>query len=243
MDRLSGRIPRYLQIAGILRQRLATPAYQTGQRLPSEPQLATEFRVSRETVRQALGLLREEGSVHAVVGRGTFVSPGRKPMGVRITLPISDPYIAGRPSAMRILEEGFAPCPGDVARALGLRTHRPVYLYTILRTIKRQPFRYAKVYLPAAIAQQLDGDGAAHLTISERLEREAGLRLIRCTQSVLAIPAPPDAATVLTLPPGASVLLFRRVYFDITGTAVEYALDYQDSTRFPHEEVLVSSRA
>ena len=236
------RIPRYIQIASALRRRLSTSACQTGHRLSSENQLAAEFSVSRETVRAALRLLREEGAVHAVVGRGTFVSPGRKPIGVRITLPISDPYIAGRPSAMRILSEGLAPSPPDAARALAIRPHTPLYTYTILRTIKGQPFRYAKVYLPEEISRRLGSRSAPGLTISEKLERNAGLRLVRCTQTVFAVPAPKDAAGMLNVPAGTSVLFFRRVYFDLAGTAVEFAIDYQDSTRFPYEEVLVSSR-
>src|SRR5512142_2498054 len=101
--RLSARIPRYVQIASILRRRFSTSAFQTSQRLPSESELAAQFHVSRETLRSALAVLREEGIVPSVMGRGTFISPGHKPKGVRITLPISDPYIAGRPSAMRIL--------------------------------------------------------------------------------------------------------------------------------------------
>ncbi len=241
-SRFSDRIPRYLQIAGTLRRRLSTSAFQNPPRLPSETHLATEFRVSRETVRSALAVLREEGVIHSVTGRGTFVSPGHKPRGVRITLPISDPYIAGRPSAMRIIGEGLVASPPDVAQALGIPADTKVYCYTILRTIKGEAFRYSKVYLPEEVWRQLDGSRRPRLTISEKLEREAGIRLIRCTQSVLAVPAPREAAAVLRIRPGACVLLFRRVYYDATGRAVEFSTDLQDSASFPYEEVLVSSR-
>jgi GntR family transcriptional regulator len=240
--RLSARVPRYIQIASILRRRFSTSAFQTSQRLPSEAELAAQFHVSRETLRSALALLREEGIIHSVMGRGTFISPGRTPKGVRITLPISDPYIAGRPSAMRILNEGLVGSPREVARALGAPARAVLYCYTILRTIKGQPFRYSKVYLPEQVWRLLDGSRAPRLTISEKLEREAGLRLIRCTQSILSVPAPPDAVEALKVRPGQSLLLFRRVYYDESGRAVECSMDLQDSARFPYEEVLVSSR-
>jgi DNA-binding GntR family transcriptional regulator len=239
---LSDRIPRYLQIASTLRRRISTAAFQTSQRLPSETELATQFRVSRETVRSALRLLREEGSVHSMTGRGTFTSPGRRPRGVRITLPISDPYIAGRPSVMQILQEGLTVGPPEVARALAVPARTPLYCYTFLRTIKGKPFRYCKVYLPETVWRLLDGKRSPRVTVSEKLEREAGLRLIRCTQSVSAAPAPPDAAEALKVRPGTSLLLFRYVLYDAAGRPVEVSMDLQDSARFPYEEVFVSSR-
>jgi DNA-binding LacI/PurR family transcriptional regulator len=45
-----------------------------GDALPSEKELAHMLRVSRTTVRQALGALEEEGLVRRVQGKGTFIS-------------------------------------------------------------------------------------------------------------------------------------------------------------------------
>jgi DNA-binding GntR family transcriptional regulator len=234
-------IPRYLQIADTLRRRLATFSVQSNGRLPSEKQLGREFRVSRETIRAALALLREEGLVYSVVGRGTLVSPGHKPVGVRITLPISDPYVAGRPSAMRVLAQGYVPGPTEAIRALGLPQHSKLYLYRILRTIKGCPFRFARVYLPEDVAERIDRVRPPRLTVSEKLEREAGLRIIRAHQVVMAVSPPVDVAKVLGLSPGATVLMFRRTYYNETGEAIEFAEDYQDTHRFPYEEVFVRS--
>ena len=87
--RLGGRVPRYLQIAEALRRRLTGGAPDRPARLPSEPTLASEFRVSRETLREALALLRDEGLIYSRVGLGTFASPGHRAVGVRITQPIN----------------------------------------------------------------------------------------------------------------------------------------------------------
>ena len=94
--RLGGRVPRYLQIAEALRRRLTGGVPGRPARLPSEPTLASEFRVSRETLREALALLRDEGLIYSRVGLGTFASPGHRAVGVRITQPINEPYVGGR---------------------------------------------------------------------------------------------------------------------------------------------------
>src|SRR5260221_2768255 len=45
-----------------------------GTRLPTDEELAALYQISRDTVRQALALLANEGLIERVQGRGTFVS-------------------------------------------------------------------------------------------------------------------------------------------------------------------------
>lgn len=72
---LEGPEPLYRQLAAVLRERITDGTYPANRRIPSEAQLATEFGVHRSTVRQALDILREEGRIVGVQGRGTFVMP------------------------------------------------------------------------------------------------------------------------------------------------------------------------
>jgi GntR family transcriptional regulator len=63
--------PVYVQLAGILRERIASGVI-TG-RLPSERELQQEYGTAPMTSRKALRLLADEGLVTTVPGRGTFV--------------------------------------------------------------------------------------------------------------------------------------------------------------------------
>ncbi len=62
------------QMAALLRERIARGTLAPGQRLPSEAELGTEYRVSRITVRKAVGTMAEENLVVRSQGRGTFVA-------------------------------------------------------------------------------------------------------------------------------------------------------------------------
>ena len=62
----------YVQLAGILRERLR--AGELGPRMPSITELSEEIELSAATAKRALGLLREEGLIYSVKGRGTFVT-------------------------------------------------------------------------------------------------------------------------------------------------------------------------
>lgn len=69
-------VPVWRQLADLLRQQITSG--QLAGRLPSERYLAAEHEVAVNTVRRALGVLREEGLVESVQGLGSFARPGRE---------------------------------------------------------------------------------------------------------------------------------------------------------------------
>lgn len=70
------RLPMYAQLAALLRRRIETGEWLVGQQLPTLEGLEAEYRVARVTVRQAIGLLEEEGMIWRKQGKGTFVARG-----------------------------------------------------------------------------------------------------------------------------------------------------------------------
>lgn len=67
-------VPRYAQLADLLRQRIARGVWTQGAKLPTLEELVREFDLSRVTVRQAVNLLVREGLLSPQQGRGTFVT-------------------------------------------------------------------------------------------------------------------------------------------------------------------------
>ena len=65
--------PVYRQLAAILRARILSGRIEAGRVIPSEKQLEQEFGVSRNTSRRSIAILRDEGLVVTVAGRGTYV--------------------------------------------------------------------------------------------------------------------------------------------------------------------------
>jgi GntR family transcriptional regulator len=70
--------PLYVQLADVLRGMIESGELQPRALLPSESYLQQEQGVSRGTVRMAVAILRDEGLVVTIGGRGTFVSPKAK---------------------------------------------------------------------------------------------------------------------------------------------------------------------
>lgn len=65
----------YLRIAADLRRRISSGEFGPGDQLPTLPALCEHYRVSETTVRNAIGLLRNEGLVETRARAGTRVRP------------------------------------------------------------------------------------------------------------------------------------------------------------------------
>ena len=70
-----GPVPKYIQLADILEQRITAGELQPNKPLPSEKFLMAEYGVARGTARRAVEVLRDRDLVFTVPQRGTFVKP------------------------------------------------------------------------------------------------------------------------------------------------------------------------
>lgn len=64
---------KYQHIADELKDRIRRQEFKISEKLPSENQLMIQYGVSRQTVRNALALLREQHLIDSVHGKGSFV--------------------------------------------------------------------------------------------------------------------------------------------------------------------------
>ncbi|MFG1702300.1 GntR family transcriptional regulator [Nonomuraea sp. M3C6] len=67
--------PLYRHIAEEIRQRIKAGELAASRPIPSEVMLVRQYGAARETVRRAVGLLREQGWVFSLPHRGSYVSP------------------------------------------------------------------------------------------------------------------------------------------------------------------------
>jgi DNA-binding GntR family transcriptional regulator len=68
-----GSVPVYQQLAAILRAQIESGELRSGRPIPSERTLTQQYGVAVGTVKKAVEVLRTEGLVHTVIGRGIFV--------------------------------------------------------------------------------------------------------------------------------------------------------------------------
>ncbi|MER7213253.1 GntR family transcriptional regulator [Streptosporangium sp. NPDC000239] len=73
--------PVYRQLARLIKAAIDAGEYAPGQRLPSEERLGQIYGLGRNSVRDALRVLKHEGAIRTVVGAGSYVrGPGEVSM-------------------------------------------------------------------------------------------------------------------------------------------------------------------
>ncbi len=75
--------PVATQIAETLKSRIDAGEW-LDSRIPAERDLAEDFGVARNTIRRAMALLQQDGSISRHVGRGTFITPENDAFGAVI---------------------------------------------------------------------------------------------------------------------------------------------------------------
>ncbi|AZN43901.1 GntR family transcriptional regulator [Paenibacillus albus] len=72
------QLPKYVQLKIEITNWIETGKLQPDEQMPSENEIAEQFGMSRQTVRQALGELEQEGRLYRMQGKGTFVAKPRE---------------------------------------------------------------------------------------------------------------------------------------------------------------------
>jgi GntR family transcriptional regulator len=114
-------LPRYCQLANILRERISRGELTARQSIPSERQLEKDYSVSRTTIRQAIDLLVHQGFLYREHGKGTFVSPQKLQKGIsELTSFTEDMIRRGLVPGQKILQLGYVVPPEEVRAQMEL---------------------------------------------------------------------------------------------------------------------------
>lgn len=64
---------KYSELSSWLKEQIENGNFQSGQKIPSEMELAKKFSISRDTVRKCLAILEKENLLYKIKGSGTYV--------------------------------------------------------------------------------------------------------------------------------------------------------------------------
>jgi GntR family transcriptional regulator len=213
--------PLYLQLQKILREAIDGEVMKAEEAIPAERDLAERFRVSRITVRKAIGELVKDGLVTRRRGAGTFVAPARVEKNFSKLTSFSEDMISrGRKPHSRWIRRTTGSVTPEEALSLGLSPGSLVYRFHRIRFADDLPMALEHAVVPAYClpSAEVVGDSlydalaaTSHLPV-RALQR---LRAVACTE---------QQAEALGIDPGDPGLSAERRAFLADGRAAEFTL-------------------
>ncbi|HZD65140.1 MAG TPA: GntR family transcriptional regulator [Acidimicrobiales bacterium] len=202
-------LPLWAQLLSDLRRRLADGQFPT--RFPTDAQLMADYQVSRQTVREAVRHLVNEGRVDRQRGRGSRVCQPEfeQPLGSLYSLfRVIEAQGVTQTSQVRVLEERVEP---RVAERLELRPGDPLVYLARLRLAGGRPLALDQVWLPADLARPILEADFHHTALYDELATRCGLEPEGGREQLRPV-VPSDAERRdLGLGPGDAALAIERL--------------------------------
>lgn len=218
----NSNLPLYLQLQRALKTAIDNHILSPDDALPAERDLATDFKVSRITVRKALDGLVAEGLLMRRQGSGNFVSARVEKNFAMLTSFSEDMRARGRTPRSVWLKKSSGTVTPEEALALRLSPGTPVYRFHRLRYADDAPMAIEYATLAASALPSLD---AVHESLYEALERN-GQRPARALQRLRAVLLTSEQAKLLKSKEGAAGLLVERLGSLRDGRAIEFSQSY-----------------
>ncbi|HWK46944.1 MAG TPA: GntR family transcriptional regulator [Stellaceae bacterium] len=208
------RVPVYARIQHEIRRGILSGAYASGDRIPSETELAQHFQTTRATVARALQELVFDGTIVRRVGAGSFVAPGAAAVSLeskRLRSFEEQAAETGETVDYRVVD--FSPVPILQAAAARLRVAPGSKAYRLerLRSIRGVPLSFETRLIPEEIGARIAVADLASRSIHHILQVGLGLTIARIEASVRAGTATPRVARLLELQKGRPLLIRDHV--------------------------------
>lgn len=213
---------RWQEIANALRDRIEDGTYPAGSKIPAIPELMRDYDVARETVRQAVTRLANEGLVTPLRGVGTVV---------RDTTPVQLGYTASAPARTwdvqtgeektsdRVIEAGWETADEDILARLQLPKGSQVVHRVRHMTRGQQIAQVVDQWIPDHVATAIantTGDDLADANHQQSTDlysqmTAAGHPPAWDEETIRSRMPDPDEVAVLELPVGVPVQITYRV--------------------------------
>jgi DNA-binding GntR family transcriptional regulator len=228
MPEIQKVLPKYLQIAGHIRDQIVRGDLRPGDEVASERELAASWSVARPTAARALESLRVQGLVESRQGSGTYV---RSRDGVprareRYERARELGTMYGASESVEFVATDLVDGPDHVTESLQVPTGSRVGRRTrLLRGEGGRPIELSTSWFTAQLVEQ-----APRLLEPERLFGGVGKYIAEVTgreseyarDQVAARLATADECRLLELPQPAAVLTYRLTVFDPSDVPVHF---------------------
>jgi GntR family transcriptional regulator len=231
----SCKTPRYLRLAHKLSDAIRGSLYPVGSLLPTEVELAAQHGVSRQTVRQALSQLRQQGLLSSRKGVGTRVDAKQPPRRFSYSaLSETDLDEIAEGTEMTFVSSKMVAARGKLTSQLGCRANHPWLHLSSTRKLDGEelPFSWINIYIDGGVATRLKIPKVLRPALFRLVEQQSGETFVEIIQEIRATILNTTTANHLRTLPGSAALEITRRYFSTGRRLVMVAINTLPSERF-----------
>lgn len=221
---IDNRLPRYQQLRDDLAARITRQEWRPGDPIPTEAELAKTYGVAIGTVRKAIDQLVGDGVLDRHQGRGTFVRRARFNSSLFRFFRFQSQHGERRIPESRILRRTTRPAPAAIASKLQVSVGEQMIFLTRLRLINQTPLLAEEIWLQKSrfadvltIATSEFGD-----LLYPLYEELCGQVVISAEETLTVESSAPLQARLLSLQPGAPLIVIERTAFDLERHPIEW---------------------
>lgn len=219
--------PFYEQLKQLVIEQIEREGLQPGDLLPSEVALCEQHDVSRTVVRQAIGDLVNEGLLHRMRGKGTFVArPKLREQFLESTVGFFEDLAAhGHAVSSEVLQLELMKTTQAVAQCLEVSVGSSCIYVVRLRSVNGEVAALTKCYINSAdesLLSDLREADLASTSLYRVLEDHWGMRIESGRRSLEAVKAKGALASMLEVRSGDPLLYIESVGRDAGGRVMEY---------------------
>ncbi len=222
--------PIYFRIRETIRRSIVDGKFSSGDRLPSETELARDYQTTRVTVRHALSRLAYEGLIVKQSGRGTFVAHPSSIISPIDTMKVHsfEEQVAQRGRTVSYSDARYKMVPSapDEALRLDLDTTARLYRLDRLRQIDGRTVGVEVRYFPPELGSKVTSEMLEHRSAHEFLCEILGHPIPVIEVTLTAITANQVLAKRIGMKPGAALQVRRNIFRDVLGKVVQCGKSY-----------------
>lgn len=219
-------IPLYFQLKQMILKMIEDGDLRPGDPIPTEQEFNDMFEISRTTTRQALSELVQEGYLHRVKGKGTFVTKPKLSQDFMQRLePFSEQIVRLNMTPKTQVVKFERRKAGSVSKAFGIHEDDSLIYLERLRYADDTPIVIVHTYLPVEFDAILGVDiGSTGLYNYLKGNNES--RVVRVRREVEAILSTPYMDHLLNIPPSSAIQRTITRGFNQQGRLIEYSFAY-----------------
>jgi len=215
-------VSRYVQLAQLFRRRIETGVWKQGERIPTVAELADQCGVARETVRQSLDIVENEGLIRRFRAKGTFVTGApREKSWCELHTDFFGLLQARADATIELMSEL---CKDHIVGPIDFGFLAPSYRHLKRRHWRKgEPYMFADVYIAERLMPKIPRAALKTQRAMKLIADIPGLDLGAAEQIMRIGAADMEVSEALRMPLNAPVAFVDRYWLDTSGELILFA--------------------